>query len=114
MRILAERGVRNAYRRRAETFVDYDAIDGANPDAATAQFDFGMARMSRMRRAIAASGCLRAPYLGATGAGDCGGGAAPVVPDGVMISATRLSFGSINKTVLLSSLIYSSSLAAGT
>ena len=47
-------------------------------------------------------------------AGDSGAGAAPVVPDSVMMSATRLSFGSINKTVLLSSLTYPSSLVAGT
>jgi hypothetical protein len=70
--------------------------------------------LRRMRRGTAASGCLRTPYLGAVGAGDVGGGAAPVVPDGVMISATRLSFGSINKTSLLSSLAYSRPLAAGT
>jgi hypothetical protein len=73
----------------------------------------------RMRRVSAASGCLPRPYLGMAGAGDVGAGdvglgAAPVVPDGEMISATRWSFGSINKTVLLSSLMYSRFLAAGT
>src|SRR5258707_7769323 len=59
-------------------------------------------------------GCLWTPYLGAPGAGDIGAGAAPVVPDGAMISATRLSFGSINKTSLLSSMVYSRSLVTGT
>ena len=67
-----------------------------------------------MRRVTAASSAYGRPYLGAMGAGDSGAGAAPVVPDGVMMSATRLSFGSINKTVLLSSLTYPSSLVAGT
>jgi len=53
-----------------------------------------------MRRSPAASGLPVAPYLGAPGAGGIGAGAAPVVPDGMMISATRMSFGSINRTLL--------------
>src|SRR5215813_11569211 len=53
------------------------------------------------------------PYLGLPGMGDVEG-AAPVVPDGMIMSATRLSFGSISKTWLLSSLAYSRPFAAGT
>ena len=56
-------------------------------------------------------------YLGLGPAGALGdegdGGAAPVVPDDMMTSATRLSFGSISKTSLLSSFANCISLAAG-
>jgi hypothetical protein len=56
---------------------------------------------------------MTAPYLGAPGIDD-GGGAAPVVPDDMIISATRMSFGSISKISLLASLAYSRLFAAGT
>jgi len=77
------------------------------------------------RGGIAASGLLRnvsvrdASYFGAVGegaagVGDVGAGAAPVVPDGAMMPATRLSFGSINRISLVSSFTYWRSLAPGT
>jgi hypothetical protein len=58
----------------------------------------------RMRRLSTASDHLADAYRGVAGAGDIGAGAAPVVPDDVMMSATRRSFGSINKISLLSNL----------
>jgi len=56
----------------------------------------------------------RVPYLGTPGIGDVLGGAAPVVPDGMIMSATRRSCGSIKRISLLSSLAYSRPFAAGT
>jgi hypothetical protein len=56
---------------------------------------------------------VTAPYLRPPGMGDVDG-AAPVVPDGMIMSVTRMSFGSISKISLLASLAYSRPFAAGT
>jgi hypothetical protein len=56
---------------------------------------------------------VNAPYLRPPGMGDVDG-AAPVVPDGMIMSVTRMSFGLISKISLLASLAYSRPFAAGT